>query len=296
MRNLLISLSLVLLPFLASCQDKVDRYTTNYADIAISEMHRSGIPASITLAQGMFESGYGESESAMSYNNHFGIKCKKEWTGPFYYKKDDDRDKYGKLIESCFRAYPTVLESYQDHTNFLIERDRYAELFTFHQTDYVNWALGLERCGYATNKMYAERLIEIIERYSLNQYDQVERITAVQLTTPPLPVGTPDTDVFAEQSAISEIATSEIETPSTELEGRIIATYSEEDLFKTVEIPVILETTLAPTKIDSIPPTKLIIEEKATEAPINRVNKAIILPAKYQRSTQTTNVGQSKMK
>lgn len=181
MRNLWFTLSLAFLPLLAFGQDKVTKYIALYADIAISEMHRSGIPASITLAQGMFESSYGESPSALSYNNHFGIKCKKDWTGPYYYKKDDDRDKYGNLIESCFRAYATVGASYQDHTNFLIERERYAELFTFSKSDYVNWALGLERCGYATNKMYAERLIEIIERYALNQFDSSERRVLVDI-------------------------------------------------------------------------------------------------------------------
>lgn len=292
MRNLLIALSLVLLPSLASCQDKIDRYISHFADIAISEMHRSGIPASITIAQGMFESNYGESPSATTYNNHFGIKCKKEWAGPYFYKHDDDRDENGKLIPSCFRAYATVLESYQDHTNFLIERDRYAELFTFHHTDYRSWALGLERCGYATNKMYAERLIEIIERYSLNQYDHVQ-----QIATTPVPKPQVDQQVVETSHEVVTEMTKPIE--SVEETGVILETYDEADLFKVVEIPAAptpaeVKSNVVVASTDTIPTTKIIVEK--VEPATNRVNQAIILPANYKRSSSTTKVATSKMK
>jgi|GEM_PF-1147088 len=321
MRNLLITLSLVILPLLASCQDKIDRYTTQYADIAISEMHRSGIPASITLAQGMFESGYGESESALSYNNHFGIKCKKEWTGPYYYKYDDDRDRNGKLIESCFRAYPTVLASYQDHTNFLIERERYAVLFTFHHTDYVNWALGLESCGYATNKMYAERLIEIIERYSLNQYDQMIAVAAEPVTQVIIEEPVIVEELIQEQASIATalitqnepVVEQEVMTmqPSMESapnsnslnqeaeEGVIVATYTEEDLFAVYQAPAkktetpMTQAITSPVATDTIP-VKIVVPVKAADASKNRVNQAIILPSNYKRSAAEG--GGSKMK
>lgn len=151
--------------------DPAANYILRYSDIAVTEMHRSGIPASITLAQGIYESGYGLSESALQYNNHFGIKCKKEWTGNFYYKEDDDRDAQGRLIASCFRAYTTPEASYRDHTDFLMERERYAVLFTYSRMDYVQWAHGLKACGYATNPAYATKLIDLIERYGLWQFD-----------------------------------------------------------------------------------------------------------------------------
>ncbi len=151
----------------------VARYIDDYAFIAIQEMHRSGIPASVTLAQGIQESSWGRGTLAVNSNNHFGIKCKKTWTGPTYYIKDDDYQN-GVLIKSCFRAYGTVKESYIDHTNFLLDNPRYQSLFTYSKTDYVSWSKGLKACGYATDPAYATKLIKTIEKYGLNQYDYVE--------------------------------------------------------------------------------------------------------------------------
>ena len=164
-----------------------DRYIQNYKDIAIAEMHRSGIPASIKLAQGLLESQAGKSPLAVKANNHFGIKCKKTWLGPTYYKKDDDRDHKGKLLESCFRAYDFDHQSYIDHTNFLLHRERYKDLFSYGRQDYVNWAIGLKRCGYATDRKYAQKLIKTIENYNLAQYDLEEAPTfskSVKVTMP----------------------------------------------------------------------------------------------------------------
>lgn len=146
-------------------------YVSKYKDIAIVEMERTGIPASIKLGQGIMESVHGNSKLARNSNNHFGIKCKKEWTGKKYYHKDDDVDKKGQLIKSCFRVYPSVYDSYIDHSNFLTSRERYAGLFQYSSTDYVNWANGLKAAGYATAKHYATKLIEIIEKNNLQQYD-----------------------------------------------------------------------------------------------------------------------------
>ncbi len=148
----------------------VVEYVDHYKDIAISEMYRSGIPASIKLGQGILESDCGNSVLSKNSNNHFGIKCKKEWTGKTYQHKDDDY-KNGKLIKSCFRAYYSSYESYIDHSEFLSNRDRYKMLFNLHHTDYKQWAFGLKSAGYATAKGYAEKLISIIERYELHQYD-----------------------------------------------------------------------------------------------------------------------------
>lgn len=153
-------------PYEASLQ-----YINEYKDLAIVEMHRSGIPASITLAQGLIESRYGTSGLATKANNHFGIKCKSYWTGMTYLHKDDDFDKQGNLIQSCFRAYNSSVDSYIDHSNFLMRTPWYQELFQYDNTDYVNWALGLKKCGYATNPKYAEMLINKVNQFQLYQYD-----------------------------------------------------------------------------------------------------------------------------
>jgi len=153
-------------PYEASLQ-----YITEYKDLAIVEMHRSGIPASITLAQGLIESRYGTSGLAQQANNHFGIKCKSYWRGMTYFHKDDDYDADGRLVESCFRAYRSSVDSYIDHSNFLMKTPWYQELFQYDKTDYVNWAIGLKKCGYATNPKYADMLINKVNQFQLYQYD-----------------------------------------------------------------------------------------------------------------------------
>ncbi len=145
-------------------------YIEQYQKIAIREMHRSGIPASITLAQGILESSWGNGSLALKANNHFGIKCKSHWTGPSFYIEDDDY-KRGKLIKSCFRAYNNAEESYIDHTDFLMSNARYQVLFTYTRTDYKRWAHGLKKCGYATDKKYGYKLINMIKKYGLDRFD-----------------------------------------------------------------------------------------------------------------------------
>ncbi|MEM9261275.1 MAG: glucosaminidase domain-containing protein, partial [Bacteroidota bacterium] len=151
-----------------------ERYIKRYKDIAIREMERSGVPASIKLAQGILESDSGKSRLASAANNHFGIKCGSQWKGEEYYKRDDDYDDNGQLIKSCFRKYRNPDASYVAHSEFL--RDpaksfRYGFLFRLDPTDYRGWAEGLRRAGYATNPRYPQLLISIIERYNLQQYD-----------------------------------------------------------------------------------------------------------------------------
>jgi uncharacterized FlgJ-related protein len=140
-----------------------DAYIDAYKNIAISEMKRSGIPASITLAQGMLESDNGNSSLVTEGNNHFGIKCH-DWKGPAIYKDDDSRNE-------CFRKYKSAEESYRDHTDFLLSKQRYNFLFSYKSTDYKSWAKGLKKAGYATNPNYPEKLIRIIEDNNLHLYD-----------------------------------------------------------------------------------------------------------------------------
>lgn len=139
-------------------------YINQYKDLAIQEMLRYNIPASITLAQGLFESGAGRSELSVKGNNHFGIKCH-GWSGRTIYHDDDERGE-------CFRAYDNALESFEDHSKFLSRQQRYARLFQLDRRDYKGWARGLKACGYATNPRYADRLIEIIQLYRLYLYDE----------------------------------------------------------------------------------------------------------------------------
>lgn len=142
-------------------------YIDKYKDLAIVEMHRSGVPASITLAQGVLESNSGNSRLAKFANNHFGIKCKGNWTGDVIYADDDAPDE-------CFRAYESVLISYQDHSDFLRKNWRYHPLFELKRTDYKGWSKGLRKAGYATNPQYGNILISLIERYELHKYDEAD--------------------------------------------------------------------------------------------------------------------------
>lgn len=139
-------------------------YIALYKDDAIRDMQKTGVPACITMAQALLESNDGNSPLAIEANNHFGIKCA-EWTGPSYIQDDDKRDE-------CFRKYNSVLESYDDHSNFLKTRPRYSSLFQLEQTDYKGWAKGLKKAGYATDPTYADRLIKIIEDNQLYLLDQ----------------------------------------------------------------------------------------------------------------------------
>lgn len=142
-------------------------YINQYRDLAIEQMLKFKIPASITLAQGLLESGAGYSELATKGNNHFGIKCH-GWTGRKTYHDDDE-------AQECFRAYNNVYESYEDHSLLLSRQPRYRSLFSLDGDDYKGWAHGLKKCGYATSPTYAQKLIGIIELYKLQQYDKAKK-------------------------------------------------------------------------------------------------------------------------
>ncbi|WP_017496691.1 glucosaminidase domain-containing protein [Flavobacterium sp. WG21] len=144
--------------------DLINNYILQYKDIAIGNMQKYGIPASIILAQGILESGAGKGDLALEANNHFGIKCHKDWLGASV-RHDDDS------AQECFRKYTEAAESYRDHALFLVGKNRYATLFTYEKDDYKAWAKGLRAAGYATDPNYPDKLISYIERYNLHQYD-----------------------------------------------------------------------------------------------------------------------------
>ena len=173
-----------------------EEYIKTYAPLAVEQMACFGIPASITLAQGLLESSNGNSELAVKANNHFGIKCSNSWTGEGY-RHDDDAP------QECFRVYNSVLESYIDHSLILMERKWYQPLFELDMKDYKAWAHGLKKAGYATNPKYADLLIEIIEKYDLHKYDNA------------LLAGYHPLEVVVEQPA-EEITPAEEGAPATE--------------------------------------------------------------------------------
>ncbi len=153
-------------------------YIEKYKEIAINEMERSGVPASIKLAQALLESNAGRSTLARRANNHFGMKCGSDWKGKTFHREDDDYDEFGNLQKSCFRAYRRATDSYIAHSEFLRDpkkAHRYGFLFRLNTTDYRRWAIGLKRAGYATAGNYDTKLINIIETYNLAQYDKMGR-------------------------------------------------------------------------------------------------------------------------
>lgn len=156
---------------------KATQYIEKYRELAISEMHRTKIPASIKMAQAILESGLGESTLARQANNHFGIKCNGGWTGDTYYREDDDY-KNGQLIKSCFRKFESPAHSFIAHSDFLVKQPRYSNLFDLPSTDYQGWAHGLRAAGYATDKAYPTKLIDIIHKYNLTELDHGNVIAA----------------------------------------------------------------------------------------------------------------------
>lgn len=199
-------------------------FIEEYKDLAIKEMHLSGIPASITLAQFILESDWGRGELFREVNACFGIKCKENWTGETHYIEDDDKVN-GKLIKSCFRGYPTVEAAFADHSDFLKNRHYYKSLFLLDSHDYKGWSYGLKECGYATDESYSQSLIRIIETYGLHIYDYAVENMEIQevvletptqstfqaLATPPSvssPVVRPSTSETVVSAALELIAPS----------------------------------------------------------------------------------------
>ena len=180
-----------------------ERYISRYATIAVNEMYRTGVPASITLAQGIIESRSGQSTLAVDGNNHFGIKCHTSWRGRTMLADDDRRDE-------CFRVYDSAEESFRDHSDFLRYRDRYKFLFDFRTTDYKSWAYGLKQAGYATDPSYAAKLIQCVEDYDLSRFD---RMTVAEA----LAEGGADAEAPVEPDEVGEIPDSPLKIEAGEL-------------------------------------------------------------------------------
>lgn len=164
MKHILL-LSAFLLLFASSDRTPQDEYIEKWAPTAVSEMERSGVPASITLAQGLLESAAGQSRLAREGNNHFGIKCARDWKGKKIYEDDD-------AAHECFRVYPSAEASFRDHSDFLRYQNRYKSLFDLDPSDYKAWAKGLKAAGYATDPNYPKKLVKLIEDYGLDRYDR----------------------------------------------------------------------------------------------------------------------------
>ena len=158
--------------------NSIEEYIETFSDIAKAEMVAYGIPASITLAQGILESGFGKSELVLKTNNHFGIKCHNGWDGDFDYHDDDEKGE-------CFRKYNHPMYSFRDHSIFLSSRSRYANLFELRRDNYKGWAKGLKKAGYATDPRYPQKLISFIERYDLNRFDREVIRGGVAVKAPP---------------------------------------------------------------------------------------------------------------
>ena len=188
MKKILIAVLTFCCLVLAARQDKTPQelYINQYAPMAVREMLRSGVPASITLAQGMLESGFGRSRLASQGNNHFGIKCHKGWEGKSM-RVDDDAP------NECFRVYESAEESFRDHSDFLRYRDRYKFLFDLDRTDYKGWAYGLKKAGYATDPGYADKLIRYIEENKLDRFDVLDKVEEEILPPPPHQIEAPVT-------------------------------------------------------------------------------------------------------
>ena len=174
MKKTLFAILVVLLSALCMADTPQRSYIEKYSDLAVEEMYRTGVPASITLAQGLLESGNGLSELAVKGNNHFGIKCHNTWTGAKVYHDDDRKGE-------CFRKYDNPEESFRDHSDFLRYRDRYKFLFDYEPTDYKSWAYGLKAAGYATDPKYPEKLIRLIEEHELYLYDTMQAVSGEEV-------------------------------------------------------------------------------------------------------------------
>ncbi|MBS4065959.1 MAG: glucosaminidase domain-containing protein [Chitinophagaceae bacterium] len=199
----------------------IEEYINTYKEIAMKEMIRTGVPASITLAQGIVETENGNSKLVKKSNNHFGIKCKETWTGPSVSHDDD-------APGECFRKYGSAEESYIDHSNFLVTRKHYASLFTLDPLDYKAWAYGLKKAGYATNPRYPEMLIKYIETYNLHQYSliamgkkqEVESNVVITETKPPVEVGANTTVAVKEEK---EQPKADVPKPVLEIKTNTVA-------------------------------------------------------------------------
>ncbi len=235
-----------------SVKEKTEAYINNYKEIAIEEMLRTGVPASIKLAQGILESQFGESPLAKNANNHFGIKCKTEWTGEKTYQDDDAKGE-------CFRVYPSAEQSYRDHSDFLKTRPHYSFLFKLEPTDITGWAYGLKRAGYATSATYPEKLLRVIEDYKLHQYTMLA-LAIKENRNAPVPVITAPAMTTTAAVKTPEVVNKEEESRNKETKTQEVVKVKEEEA-KTAPIQAVKEEIADKTEDTIIP------EKKAEPAP-----------------------------
>jgi LysM repeat protein len=250
-------------------KEKIEAYINSYKEMAMDEMLRTGVPASITLAQGILESQWGESELVKKSNNHFGIKCKTEWTGSKTYHDDDEKGE-------CFRVYTTAEDSYRDHSDFLKQRPNYAFLFKLDPTDFDGWAKGLKKAGYATSPSYPQRLLKVINDYNLQQYSLTalaranNPAPAPANTTVQTPVTTTVTTSVVKENTGSQAAQSlDQSITETAVKETIIVKEEPQPVTTTTQITVVTEVKVKknspyPAGIFSINHTKVIYALEGT--------------------------------
>lgn len=235
-----------MLPILIFSQNKYTKdYIEKYKEIAIKEMKRTNIPASITLAQAILESSSGESSLASKFNNHFGIKCKNDWKGETTYKDDDKKNE-------CFRAYPNAESSFIDHSNFLKNRANYASLFELDLVDDTAWAYGLKKAGYATERDYPQRLLKIIDDYELAQYNYPEL----------------DADTISEEKVIAPAKDSS--------KNKVMLVVHERDTLKIIKNP---KDSINIFKADEIKSKPLVTSDSLTLSPIKGISSDTVILA-----------------
>ena len=237
---------LLMLPILIFSQNQYTKdYIEKYKEIAIKEMKRTNIPASITLAQAILESSSGESSLASKFNNHFGIKCKNDWKGETTYKDDDKKNE-------CFRAYPNAESSFIDHSNFLKNRANYASLFELDPVDDTAWAYGLKKAGYATERDYPQRLLKIIDDYELAQYNYPEL----------------DADTISEEKVIAPAKDSS--------KNKVMLVVHERDTLKIIKNP---KDSINIFKADEIKSKPLVTSDSLTLSPIKGISSDTVILA-----------------
>ena len=257
----LILFSFLFITIAAQAQkEKGEAYITMYKEIAMTEMMRTGVPAAITLAQGILESQYGESDLVKGSNNHFGIKCKTEWTGPKMYHDDDTKGE-------CFRVYTTAEDSYKDHSDFLKTRPNYAFLFKLDPTDFDGWAKGLKKAGYATLPTYPQKLLKVINDYNLQQYS----LEALARLKNPAPETNP-------VNTTTEVTTATVVT-KTEA-ARQTENSLDQQTDKTVQQPAKEETVIVNTTVVETPAVPVKVKKQVNyPAGIFTINHAKVIYA-----------------
>lgn len=291
----ILTVCFVLSSFIAKSQsssfdDKARAYVQQYASWAMEEQRRVGIPASITLAQGIYETGAGESELATQANNHFGIKCKKEWRGETFAHTDD-------APNECFRKYNSAKESYIDHSDYLKNSVRYSELFTHDVSNYHAWAKGLKKCGYATNPAYAQKLIKMVEDYDLQQYtlaaknQRVNEVVPIKESSNEMPV--------TKKEILQEVAAPISNTVASDRVQKVVMGTNEDGTVRINDIRAIYakkgEMLLDKAMRYNIRYAKLLEINELEDAPLPRDMHVYLEPKKYKgaHATHTVQEGET---